>query len=253
MSVTCDQIKAYATQFLPQFQFADAETLFPVSVDSWLKHCADGDWQNLSDPHRGTTVVQARVPLTFDALFALNGCQGVTPAGPVGAPINPAAPLPTNDALIDEFFIDFAGWSNLGTGSPGDFSTGDQDYTKAYFSGFFAKFNGARAQAGPPPPTRTVPTIPQKVAVYCEAAWAGDFTRASISNNMFDFATQGAGIPDKRLDAYLVPNLLSFLSGLHAATAKYLAASGFSKSPSARGAMGGGLALFQCCAGGRDR
>lgn len=202
MSVSCDQVKAYATQFLPQFQFADTEKVYPVSVESYLTQCADGDWQNATDPHRGTTVVQARVPLSLGALFPQNGCRGVTTAGPVGNPIDPTQPLPTNDALVDEFFIDFAGWFSLQTGD--GFVKGDEAYIHAYFSNYFSKFNGILSQAGPTPPTRTPPTMPAAVSVYCEAAWAGDFTRTSIANNMFDFAPANGGGPDTRLDKYLV-------------------------------------------------
>jgi hypothetical protein len=202
MSVTCDQVKAYATQFLPQFQFADTEQVYPVTVDSYLTQCAQGDWQSATDAHRGTTVVQARVPLTLGALFPLNGCRGVTTSGPVGTPIDPTKPLPTNDALVDEFFIDYAGWFSLTTGD--GFVKGDDAYIRAYFWKYFSMFRGELSQAGPTPPTRTVPTMPTAVTVYCEAAWAGDFTRASIANKMFDFAEANGGGPDPRLDKYFV-------------------------------------------------
>ncbi len=202
MSVSCDQINAYATQFLPQFQFADTENVYPVSADSYLTQCADGDWQNATDPHRGTTVVQARVPLSLGALFPQNGCRGVTTAGPQGSPIDPSKPLPSSNASVDEFFIDFAGWSSLETGD--GFVKGDDAYIRAYFSKYFSNFNGALSQAGPTPPTRTPPAMPGAVYVYCEAAWAGDFTRASIANNMFDFAQAVGGGPDPQLDKYFV-------------------------------------------------
>jgi hypothetical protein len=109
MVVSCDLIKAYANQFWPQFQFADTERIFPVPVESWLQQCADGDWQNSTDPHRGTVALQARTPLQLSAIFPLAGCQGVTSSGPGGNPLDPTQPLPADEeGGADEFFIDFA-------------------------------------------------------------------------------------------------------------------------------------------------
>jgi len=100
MAVSADQIQAYATQFLPQFRWEDSERIFPVSVDSWLEQCAEGDWQNATDPHRGTTVVSSAKTLSITSLAPSGGCRGVTAAaGPVGTPLDPTQPLPVPDGF----------------------------------------------------------------------------------------------------------------------------------------------------------
>ena len=200
MAVNCDLINSYANQFLPQFQFADTERIFPVSIESWLTQCSQGDWTSASDPHRGTAVVEAQLPLTINDLIPFAGCQGIS-----GSPIDPSQPLQTSDSLRDESFIDFAGWQSLAIS--GDFSEGNNTYIREYFSPYFKLFNSGLAM--PLPLTRTPPSLPKKVAVFCEAAWCGDFTRLSITENLFDFATppstNGTDLtPDTALDPFFV-------------------------------------------------
>src|SRR5262249_8453091 len=72
----------------------------------------------------------------------------------------------------------------------------------------------------PPPPsaTRTPPTLPSAVVVYCEAAWAGAFTRLSIDKKLFDFASPPTDdptklTPDPTLDKYFVLTYYLFYPG----------------------------------------
>jgi len=211
MAVSADQIQAYATQFLPQFRWEDSERIFPVSVDSWLEQCAEGDWQNATDPHRGTTVVSSAKTLSITSLAPSGGCRGVTAAaGPVGTPLDPTQPLPVPDGFKtgrEELFLDFAGWSSLPGGN--GFVAGDDEYIRGFFTKYFTLFNGQLSDA-PQPPTRTEdPVLPTEVVIYCEAAWAGQYTRLSIQNNCWDFATASTSdpadlIPDPELDPFFV-------------------------------------------------
>lgn len=199
MAVSSALIKAYANQFLPVFQFADTERIFPVQVDAWLQQCAQGDWTNKTDAHRGTTAVIARVPLDLGSLAPQVGCNGIS-----GSPIDPSAPG-FKWSYPDESFLDFAGWSSLETND--GFVAGDDDYIRAYFAPYFAQYNSALT--GTPPPTRTNPPLPTTMGVYCEAAWAGAFTRLDISNKTHDFAnppTNDPSVlsPDSALDPYFV-------------------------------------------------
>jgi hypothetical protein len=202
MSISCDQINNYANQFLPQFQFADTEQVFPIAVDAWLQHCSIGDWSDPTDPHRGTVAVTASLPLTVGGLAAGQGCHGSA-----GTPIDPTQPLTATPFARDEFFLDFAGWPGLQS-TPSDFSSGDDDYIKSYLSPYFSLFNSALA--GSPPPVRHKMPLPTTLTVYCEAAWAGDFTRLDITNMTGDFAptpvsAPGATpIPDPNLDPFFV-------------------------------------------------
>jgi hypothetical protein len=200
MAISAAQIKAYANYYLPQFQFADSEAVFPLQADTWLTQCAQGDWTNVTDPHRGTTAVTAREPLSLQALDAHLGCNGVS-----GSPIDPTQTLPFEPPDGIESFLDFAGWSSLETED--GFVAGDDSYISSYLSPYFAQFN--TALAGNPPPARTVQKLPTTMTVYCEAAWAGAFTRLDIANNTMDFATAPTNDPDKLqpdpvLDAYVV-------------------------------------------------
>ena len=201
MAVSANLIKAYAERFLPQFQFADSEQVFPVSVDSWLVQCAQGDWQSPTDPHAGTTVVEANTPLQVTGLLADGGCQGATAGGPVGTPLDPTQPLPAGNVDTEELFLDFAGWASLASND--GLTKGNNSYILDYFAPWFGKLNpasGTRDQ----PLTRTPPVMPASVAVYCEASWAGDFTRGSDHNDAADFALAAGGGLDTRLDSYLV-------------------------------------------------
>jgi hypothetical protein len=203
MAVSCDQVKAYATQFLPQFVFATSERVFPVSAESWLLQCAEDDWTDPTSPHRGTTDVIAELPLQLTNLTGNAGCQG---AG--GTPIDPGQPLGISDApRVQESFLDFAGWFSLTTND--GFTEGDDTYIRQYYSSYFAQFNSSLGIGEQTPPTRTVPTLPTKPTIYCEAAWAGDFTRLAITGDLGDFAVPPTAdptnlTPDTRLDPYFV-------------------------------------------------
>ena len=179
MAINCNQIQAYANNFLPQFQFADTENIYPISIESWIKHCSVGDWNSQTDPHRGSAVVQAPTPLQINGLTAVHGCQEIPSQnhqGPpsFGPPLDPTQPPPAvSSGANKEAFIDFAGWSSLQ--SSDGFVTGDDTYIRDYFSSYFQKFNPLISISTPP--TRTPPTIPTGVTIYCEAAWAGDLRR----------------------------------------------------------------------------
>jgi hypothetical protein len=189
MAVSDALIQAYASQFLPQFRFADTEEVFPVSADSWLAQCAQGDWQDSTDPHRGTTIVVAPRPLSLQDVVPTGGCRGVTTSGPVGQPLSASKPLPAfKETDEDEVFIDFAGWSSLESGD--GFIAGDADYVKGFYESYFSMFDSTLAGSATVPTTRTSPPVlPTEVSVYCEAASAGPFTRASIAEGLYDFAT----------------------------------------------------------------
>jgi hypothetical protein len=202
MAINCNQITDYANQFLPQFQFADTERTFPVQAESWLEHCAEGDWSSPADPHRGTAAVVARIPLSLAALAAEVGCHGAA-----GTPIDPTQPLPSNPGPDYESFLDFGGWSGLQEPGSTDFSAGDDDYIQRYFAPYSQLFGADQGLT--PPPTRTKPQLPKTLAVYCEAAWAGQFTRLDIQNGTGDFAppitNNPANLtPDPALDPFFV-------------------------------------------------
>ena len=197
MTVSCDQVKSYATQFLPQFVFGTSERVFPVSAESYLTQCAEDDWTDTTSAHMGTADVVATLPLQVSGLTATSGCHGTA-----GNPIDPSQPLEFRPSPEDESFLDFAGWLSLTTGD--GFTTGDDDYIRRYYSPYFAKFNSALAMGEQPPPTRTPPQLPDKMTIYCEATWAGDFTRLAIRNGLGDFALPAANTPDPRLDPYFV-------------------------------------------------
>ncbi len=183
-------------------------------MNSWLEQCAEGDWQAVGDPLRGTTIVGVNPPLTTGNLATAGGCRG----GAVGAPIDPTAPLPVRrrlslraGGLVGEFgdlFIDFAGWASLEDGS-GSFTAGDDAYIRSFYTAFFTQCNPA-VPAEDTPATRTKPPVlPRAVTIYCEAAWTGSFTRLSIEQGLNDFATapttEGNGpVPDPALDELLV-------------------------------------------------
>jgi hypothetical protein len=203
MAVKCDQVKSYATQFLPQFVFGTSERVFPVTAESYLTQCAEDDWTDTASPHMGTAVIVTTTPLEITELTAMSGCHGTA-----GNPIDPSQPLAFRPGSPeDESFLDFGGWPSLTTGD--GFTTGNDDYIRRHFSTYFAKFNGALAMGEQPPPTRTPAQLPDKMAIYCEAAWAGDFTRLAIKNQLGDFASPATNnpnqlTPDPRLDPYFV-------------------------------------------------
>jgi hypothetical protein len=128
------------------------------------------------------------------------GCNGLS-----GAPIDPTQALPFQKPDSSESFLDFAGWSSLGSGD--GFIAGDDEYIRAYLSPYFTQFNPALA--GTQPPTRTVQTLPTTMTVYCEASWAGDFTRLDVQNGTMDFAPSPTNDPNDvrpnpELDLYFV-------------------------------------------------
>lgn len=214
MAVSTATLEAYANQFLPRFLFADSEQAFPVSAESWLQQCAEGDWGAVGDPLRGTTIVGANRPLTTTNLVTTGGCRG----GGVGAPIDPTAQLPIPPpppslpgGLVGEFeelFIDFAGWASLEDGS-GLLTAGDDTYIRSFYSPFFSQCSPSISAEGQPVTRTKPPVLPNSIAVYCEAVWAGSFTRLSIEQGMNDFATAptttgGPQLPDPALDSYFV-------------------------------------------------
>jgi hypothetical protein len=205
MAITSTQISAYATYFLPTFQFADSERIYPLKADVWLMNCAQGNWNDTTDPHRGAAAVIAPIPLSLATLSAKMGCSGES-----GAPIDPAQTLPFGPgsggaAAMTESFIDYAGWTSLESGD--GFTSGDDDYIRSSLAPYFAQFNPALA--GETPPVRSSAAVPTSMTVYCEAAWAGSFTRLDLKNETMDFApaaNNGAAplAPDPALDAYFV-------------------------------------------------
>ena len=202
MAISCNDLNAYATQFLPQFVFAAMERVYPVSAESWLQQCAQDDWTQPTSPHRGTADVVATLPLQVGGLMAASGCNGVG-----GAPIDPSQPLGAYPGAREESFLDFAGWKSLTTND--GFVEGDDDYIRAYYSKYFSQFNSGLALGEQTPPTRTPPVLPSKTAIYCEGAWAGAFTRLAIQEGLTDFATPPTNdpnqlSPDTRLDPYFV-------------------------------------------------
>jgi hypothetical protein len=203
MAVSCDLVQAYAEQYLPQFNFTIGERIFPVSTASWLEQCAQGDWPDPTDPHRGTAVVEAPQPMQAASLRVLAGCQGIG-----GAPIDVAQPLPSLGKDADaELFMDFAGWESLESGD--GLVTGDNTYIFDYYSQYAALFNPAIAANAVVPPVRNIPQPLTEVQVICEAAWAGDFTRMALAKNCQDFASgittnPNTPVPDPWLDQFLV-------------------------------------------------
>lgn len=207
MAIDSAQIQAYANAFVPYFFFDQSETVFPVSAESWLEQCAAGDWQDPTDPHRGTTVVMARPPLTAPGqLIASGGCMGSA-----GMPLTTTQPLPVPDAFKvgEELFLDFAGWDSLRTGS--GFTEGDDTFIQAFYSPWFTKLNGGLSTDPGDAPQRpgTTDALPTELEVYCEAAWAGEFTRLCIQRGCTDFAPAPTNdpsnlTPDTALDPYVV-------------------------------------------------
>jgi hypothetical protein len=208
MAVDSTQIQAYANAFVPLFYFDPSETAFPVSVDSWLQQCAASDWNDATDPHAGTTVVMARPPLTnVDQLFTAGGC-----AGSAGTPLTTTQPLPIPDAYHagDELFLDFAGWASLSSPSR-DLSKGNDNFIKAFYQPWFTNLNPSLSSetGGAPQRPGTTDTLPTKLELYCEAAWAGEFTRLCIQQGCTDFAPAPTSDPttlqpDTALDPFFV-------------------------------------------------
>jgi hypothetical protein len=204
MSVSWQQVQAFANQFLPSFVFDPNERVFPVSVESWLEQCAASNWQSSTDPHAGTATVEAQTPISLVRLKPQSGCQGTA-----GAPIDPTQQLAFSTDPDVESFIDFAGWSSLPAGA-GDLSEGNDGFILSYFAPYFSQIlqleGPAPAQGSDGAPQRpgTNGPMPANLTIYCEAEWAGDFTRLSIQNQLFDFAATPAGGPDPELDPFFV-------------------------------------------------
>jgi hypothetical protein len=76
MAISSAQITAYANYYLPQFQFADTERIFPLKVDSWLKQCAQGDWNSAVDPHGGTAAVLQKLHYRWRGWTPESGAMG---------------------------------------------------------------------------------------------------------------------------------------------------------------------------------
>jgi hypothetical protein len=207
VAIDSAQIQAYANAFVPYFYFDQNETVFPVSVDSWLEQCAAGDWQDPTDPHRGTTVVTAPTPLTTPGqLNASGGCMGSA-----GTPLTTTQPLPIPHGYKEgeELFLDFAGWAGLQTGT--GFAEGDDTFIQAFYSPWFTSLNSGLSPDPGSAPQRpgTIDTLPTELELYCEAAWAGEFTRLCIQQGCTDFAPaptlDPANLePDPLLDLYFV-------------------------------------------------
>lgn len=207
MAIDGAQVQAFANAFVPFFYFDSRETIFPVSAESFLQQCAAGDWTDPTDPHAGTTVVASRTPLTDPAqLITSGGC-----AGGAGNPLSTTQPLPIPDAFKDGFalFLDFAGWESLTTGA--GFTAGNDTFIQAFYQSWFSQLNGQLSSEGGSAPQRpgTNDPVPTQLMLYCEGAWAGEYTRLCIAKGCSDFGsstTDNASQPrpDPALDPFFV-------------------------------------------------
>jgi hypothetical protein len=207
MAVNSAQVKAFADAFVPSFYFDSKETIFPVSAESFLQQCAAGNWTESTDPHAGTTVVAARTPLTGpDQLITSGGC-----AGGAGKPLSTTLPLPIPDAFREgsELFLDFAGWESLTTGA--GFAAGNDTFIEAFYQSWFSQLNGQLSSEGGSAPQRpgTNDPVPTQLMLYCEGAWAGEYTRLCIAKGCSDFASAATNDasklqPDPALDPFFV-------------------------------------------------
>lgn len=207
MAISSAQIQAYANAFIPFFLFDVSETVFPVSAESWLQQCAAGDWQDPTDPHRGTTVVAAINTFTTpDQLVATGGCRGTQ-----GMPLTTTNPLPIPDGykVGEQLFLDFAGWASLPAGA--GFVQGDDAFIQAFYQPWFTQLNASLSMETGSAPQRpgTSDALPTELELYCEAAWAGEYTRLCIQKGCTDFAPAPTNdptnlTPDPALDPYFV-------------------------------------------------
>jgi hypothetical protein len=207
MAIDGAQVKAFANNFVPFFYFDSKETVFPVSAESFLQQCADGDWTDLTDPHAGTTVITTRGPLTDPGqLITSGGC-----AGGAGNPLSTTQPLPIPDGFKEGFqlFLDFAGWESLTTGA--GFTAGNDAFIQAFYESWFSQLNGGLSSEGGSAPQRpgTNDAAPTQFMLYCEGAWAGEYTRLCIAKNCSDFAPDATNDasnlqPDPALDPFFV-------------------------------------------------
>lgn len=205
MAIDGTQVQAFANAFVPFFYFDSRETIFPVSAESFLQQCAAGDWNDPTDPHAGTTVVAARTPLTDPSqLITSGGC-----AGGAGNPLSTAQPLPIPDAFREgfELFLDFAGWESLKTGA--GFTAGNDAFIEAFYQSWFSQLNGQLSSEGGSAPQRpgTTDPVPTQLMLYCEGAWAGEYTRLCIAQGCSDFAPAATNdpsnlLPDPALDPF---------------------------------------------------
>lgn len=208
MAIDGAQVQAFANAFVPFFQFDSNETIFPVSAESFLQQCAAGDWTDPTDPHAGTTVVAARTPLTDpDQLITSGGC-----AGGDGNPLSATQPLPIPDAFRAgfELFLDFAGWKSLSEPGAG-FTAGNDAFIQAFYQSWFSQLNGelSSEQGSAPERAGTDDPVPTQLMLYCEGAWAGEYTRLCIKQGCADFAPAVTSDPsklqpDRALDPYFV-------------------------------------------------
>jgi hypothetical protein len=207
MAIDGAQVKAFANAFVPFFYFDSGETIFPVSAESWLQQCAAGDWSDPTDPHAGTTVIAASLPLTSPKdFFTSGGC-----AGSSGEPLSTAQRLPIPDAFKDgyELFLDFAGWESLKNGT--GLTAGNDAFIQAFYESWFSQLNVELSSEGGSAPQRpgTTDPVPTQLMLYCEGAWAGEYTRLCIAQGCNDFAsatTKDASDrqPDPALDPFFV-------------------------------------------------
>ena len=210
MAIDGAQVQAFANAFVPFFYFDSTETIFPVSAESFLQQCAAGDWTDPTDPHAGTTVVASQTPLTDPGqLITSGGC-----AGSAGNPLSTTQPLPIPDAFKegDELFLDFAGWESLTTGA--GFTAGNDAFIQAFYQSWFSKLNGLLSSEEGSAPQRlgTNDPVPTQLMLYCEGAWAGEYTRLCIAQGCSDFApiptnnptNLGDLQPDPTLDPFFV-------------------------------------------------
>jgi hypothetical protein len=180
---------------------------FPVSAESFLQQCAAGDWTDPTDPHAGTTVVASRTPLTDpNQLITSGGC-----AGGAGNPLSTTQPLRIPDAFKegDALFLDFAGWESLKTGAR--FTAGNDAFIQAFYQSWFSQLNGQLSSEGGSAPQRpgTNDPVPTQLMLYCEGAWAGEYTRLCIAKGCSDFGSSTTNDasnpqPDPALDPFFV-------------------------------------------------
>jgi hypothetical protein len=141
-------------------------------------------------------------------LNTITGC-----ASKAGNPINDANPLPSPPQGSVDFFLDFGGWLNA---PAGDFTRGDAQYLRDYFSPYDSLINPAIDPVNPG--DTTAPFTPGgNPVIYAEAEWGGVYTRISQQNDLSDFApglTAGASgssaTLDSRFDRLLVVNFYLF-------------------------------------------
>ncbi len=212
MKLDCAHFQALAEEFAPAMSFAPHEQVFPIDADAWFQHCSiQSDWVAGESNCRGTALVWVSTDsFGLQDLNPVSGCSSRN-----GQAINEAAPLPAPPNNATDFFLDFGGWVNARTG---DFSKGDSDYVKGYFSPYNGAINTSITQGNPEDQDTRVPFNKQgNPAVYAEAEWCGVYTRISQQNNLGDFgsgiAQAGAGAApslDARFDRLLAINYYFF-------------------------------------------